>query len=105
MPREQLQHEDDDTLADDTEVPSMHDTDHSMADGDPNIQPGLDQHRILSNAFAPQANMSNIGHTMHHQLMQNDHMSTGQQLQHHMHPHNSQHMSHSPHPLSQHMSM
>ena len=105
MPREQLQHDEDDTLADDTEGPSMHDNDHSMADGDPNIQPGLDQHRIMSNAYAPQANMNNMGHSMHQHMMHSDHMSTAQHLQHAMHSHNSQHMSHSPHPLSQHMSM
>lgn len=104
MPRDGMQHDDDDTL-DDTDGPSMHDLDHSMADGDPNIQPGLEQHRIGSNAYAPQANMGSLGHDIHQQLLASNHMSTAQQMQHHLHPQSSHHMSHSPHPLSQHMNL
>lgn len=106
LPRDDLVQDDDDGLGDDTEGPSMHD-DHSMADaGDPNIQPGLDQHRIMPQMHAPmQANMANMGHALQQQMMHSHHDMSGHPMHQQMHPHTPHQMSHSAHPLSQSMNM
>lgn len=103
IPRDNFAQDEDDNIGDDTEGPSMHDNDQSMADpGDPNIQPGLDQHRIMPQMHTSmQASMGNMG-SMHQQMMHGQH-DLSQQLQHHMHT--PQHISHSPHPLSHSMNM
>jgi len=100
-----IQADEDETFVDDTEGPSMHDTDHSMGDGgDPNIQPGLDQHRIFPQSHTPmQANMGSIGHAMQQQMMHGQGFENT--MHHHMQSQNQQHMSHSPHPLSHSMNM
>lgn len=107
--------ESDDALGEDTDGPSMHDVESSMAEAnDPNIQPGLEQHRILSHGM--HSPMANMGHAIHQQLQMAGHPMHQQQHQmspgnHQMrpgHPQMSPHqhaMSQSPHPLSQSMNM